>query len=145
MASGFNIEIKGLKETLTKLTKEEVKMENALDFAIGIGVDQMATEAKNKVVVDTGRLRASITANKVRKFFYELVAQVNYAAYVEFGTGKYYLNHGGQWDVLASKFKGKGKRQVNLLPRPYLYPSVNKVLPIIEQDLKDIADKKIVI
>ncbi len=143
MASGFNIEIKGLKETLTKLTKEEVKLENALDFAIGIGVDQMATEAKNKVVVDTGRLRASITSNKQKKFYYELVAQADYAAYVEFGTGKYYINHGGQWDVLASKFKGKGKRQVNLQPRPYLYPSVNHVLPIIEQDLQDIANKKI--
>jgi hypothetical protein len=143
VASGFNIEIKGLKETLTKLNKEEVKVETALDFAIGIGVDQMATEAKNKVVVDTGRLRASISSNKLKKFFYELVAQVDYAAYVEFGTGKYYLNHGGQWDVLASKFKGKGKREVNLQARPYIYPSVNHVLPIIEKDLQDIADKKI--
>ena len=143
MASGFNIEIKGLKETLTKLNKEEVKVENALDFAIGIGVDQMATEAKNKVVVDTGRLRASISSNKVKKFFYELAAQVKYAAYVEFGTGKYYINYGGEWNVLASQFKGKGKKEVNLLPRPYLYPSVNHVLPIIEKDLQDIADKKI--
>ena len=143
MASGFNIEIKGLKETLTKLNKEEVKVENALDFAIGIGVDQMATEAKNKVVVDTGRLRASISANKVKKFFYELVAQVNYAAYVEFGTGKYYIDYGGQWSVLASKFEGKGKKQVNLQARPYIYPSVTHVLPIIEQDLQDIANKKI--
>jgi len=143
VASGFNIEIKGLKETLTKLNKEEVKVENALDFAIGIGVDQMATEAKNKVVVDTGRLRASISANKVKKFFYELVAQVNYAAYVEFGTGKYYIDYGGQWSVLASKFKGKGKKQVNLQARPYIYPSVTHVLPIIEQDLQDIANKKI--
>lgn len=142
MAKGFKIEVKGLKETIDKLGDESEEIKKRVDFAIGIGVESMATEAKNRVPVDTGRLKNSISAAKKGEFSYTLVAQAKYAPYIEFGTGNLYVSTGDAvWDDLAIQFKGKGIKQVNLPPRPYLRPSVQRLLPIVLNDVQDILNQ----
>jgi phage gpG-like protein len=90
----------------------------------------MARNAKNIVVVDTGRLKGSISLRKKEFMNYELVAQTNYAAYIEFGTGaNYQVPEYKEWEAIAAKFKGKGIRQVNIMPRPFMRPSILKYWP----------------
>lgn len=143
MARGFTIKVNGLKETLAKLKDEGDVIKKQVDFAIGVNVEAMASEAKNRVVVDNSRLKNSISASKLKPYFYELVAQVNYAAYVEFGTGNLFVQLPEQyWNDLAAQFKARPrKRLVNLPPRPYLRPSVNRITPIMLQDIEQILDK----
>lgn len=86
--------------------------------------DSIVTDAKQRVVVDLGQLRQSIGNTKAsignnRSFIF---ASAPYAAYVEFGTGGLVDVPRGFEDI-AIKFKGKGIRQINLRPRPYLIPS----------------------
>lgn len=158
MAKGFNIQLKGLKETIKKLEAEADERLDMIDFAIGAGVEAMATEAKQRVPVGQygtvttaqgteqvkvgGRLKTSISAAEVEKYNYELVAEANYAAYVEFGTGTGFVELPEQeWMELAAQFKGAGKRQVNLPARPYLRPSVNRITPIMLKDIQDIINE----
>ena len=143
MAKGFTLNVIGLKETIDKLGKEGDDIKKQIDFAIGINVDAMATESKNKVPVDTGRLKNSISSSKLKPYFYELVAQSNYAAYVEFGTGNLFVQLPEQyWNDLAKQFKANPqKKLVNLPPRPYLRPSVNRITPIMYKDVENIVNK----
>jgi len=147
MAKGVTIKINGLRETLAKLKDEGDGVKKQVDFAIGVNVEAMASEAKNRVKVNTGRLKNSISASKLKDFTYELVAQVNYAAYVEFGTGNLFVQlPEAYWNDLAEQFKARPrKRLVNLPPRPYLRPSVNRITPIMLQDIEQILDKNKVI
>jgi len=143
MARGFTINIKGLKETLAKLEQEGDDLKKQIDFAIAINSEAMASEAKQRVPVDTGRLKNSISASKLKPYLYEVVAQVDYAAYVEFGTGNLFVQLPEQyWNDLASQFKASPrKRLVNLPARPYLRPSVNRITPIMLQDIEQLLDK----
>ena len=143
MAKGFTLNVIGLKETIDKLGKEGDDIKKQIDFAIGINVDAMATESKNKVPVDTGRLKNSISSSKLKPYFYELVAQSNYAAYVEFGTGNLFVQLPEQyWNDLAKQFKANPqKKLVNLPPRPYLRPSVIRITPIMYKDVENIVNK----
>lgn len=148
MAQGFTITITGIEDTLKKLGSEKDKYQDAFDFAFAANTQAMANEAKNRVAVDTGRLKNSITAKKNADLNYEIVAQTKYAPYIEFGTGKYASSYvptiEKEWQELAIKFRSSsGKKTNNLIERPYLRPSVLRILPILNKDLQDIADKKV--
>jgi len=120
VASGFNLNINDsrFKEMLNEYKKTVNEVSAMMDQEIAAHGELMATSAKNMVPVKDGRLKNSISLKKEQFLSYELVAQANYAAYVEFGTGKYFISNGEPWDSVASKFKGKGIKQVNLLARP---------------------------
>lgn len=98
--------------------------------------DDMVTDAKTKAPVDFGQLRLSIghtTARVgfVKSFFF---ANAPYAAYVEFGTGgKVSIPKG--FESLASPFKGKGIRQINIRPQPFFIPAYLQNVPIYEKKL----------
>lgn len=143
MAKGFTIEFKGLKETIDKLGDAGDEIKKMVDFSIGINTDAMATEAKQRAPVDTGRLRSSISSNKLADYQYELVAGVDYAAYLEFGTGDYAATYvksiEPEWEKLAAQFIKTGNGKIK--ERPYLYPSYKRILPILYKDLEQIVDK----
>jgi hypothetical protein len=127
MAKGFNIEVsdRAINNILKKYKTlvNDAAIEIDLELA-GYG-EQMARNAKNIVVVDTGRLKGSISLRKKEFMNYELVAQTNYAAYIEFGTGaNYQVPEYKEWEAIAAKFKGRGIKQVNIMPRPFMRPSI---------------------
>lgn len=104
--------------------------------------DNIVTMAKQKVVVDLGQLRQSIghtnaTVGNNRSFIY---ANTPYAAFVEFGTGGL-VNVPKGFEEIAIKFKGRGIKQVNLRPRPYLIPSYLMGLSQYGKSLVKMADK----
>lgn len=83
-------------------------------------ITDIEAEASARVPVDTGFLRSKING-EVKGL--EGVVRVNatYAPFVEFGTGGLVDVPAGLEDY-AIKWKGAGVKQINLTPRPYLYP-----------------------
>jgi len=142
--SGFNLNINDarFREMLNEYKKTVNEVSAMMDMQIAAHGELMATSAKNMCVVDTGRLRSSISLKKEQFLSYELVAQANYAAYVEFGTGKGFVPNGEPWDGVASKFKGKGIKEVNLLARPYMRPSILAYMPSLTKSIENIINEK---
>lgn len=93
--------------------------EDELKAIIEDTAQNIETEAVSKAPVDTGILRSSINA-QVKDLDAVIGTPVKYAPFMEFGTG-------GLVDVpeglesYANKYKGKGVKQVNLPPRPFLF------------------------
>ena len=142
--SGFSLNINDarFREMLNEYKKTVNDLSIMMDQEIAAHGELMATSAKGKSPVDTGRLRASIYLKKQEFMSYQLIADTNYAAYVEFGTGKGFMPNGEPWDSIASKFKGKGIKQVNLLPRPYMRPSVLAYIPSLTKSIYNLINEK---
>jgi hypothetical protein len=145
VAKGFTISFEGLEETIKELKTTVADIEEKVDFAFGVNVEAMATEAKNRTPVDMGRLRTSISANKQAKYQYELVAGVFYAPYIEFGTGKYAATYvksiDPEWQRLALQFYVNG--QGTIPERPFLYPAYKRIFPILVKDIQNLVNKDV--
>lgn len=146
MARPFKLEVNdaAFNRLLNRYKQKITTTAALLDKELAATGELMATSAKNMVVVDTGRLRNSISLKKDQFLSYYLVAQTNYAAYVEFGTGTGFIPpENPEWTKLASQFKGAGVKQVNLLPRPYMRPSILAYYPKFKEEaIKIIRSKK---
>jgi hypothetical protein len=104
--SGFNVQLAGLQTTLNRLKKAADEVTIEVDAAIGGGMQDMSKSAKRLAPVDSGFLKDSISAKRVEILSWELVAQSDYAAYIEFGT-KGYVKVPGELQAYAAKFRGK--------------------------------------
>lgn len=145
MAKGINIQVSdaAFQRLLNRYKEKVTKSAALIDRELAATGELMATSAKNMVAVDTGRLRNSISLKKDQFLSYYLVAQTNYAAYVEFGTGNGFIPpETKEWSELASKFKGKGIRQVNLPARPYMRPSILAYYPKFKEEAIKIIRSK---
>lgn len=115
---------------------------------------EVENKAKSRVAVDTTALRTSIRASKLSNGSSIIKAGlanvsnskghlINYAAFVEFGTGKaastnYKILDNASLTVYAGEFKGKGLRKVERTPRPYLFNSIDELLPQMIERIKKI-------
>ena len=131
-------EIKGLNKLLKKfetLDKEIIK--NVKDTIEGAAQD-IEVEAKVAAPVDFGKLRQGIKAQPIagKEMGYRVVAKEKYSAFMEFGTGGR-VKVPTELKEVAIQFKGKGIREVNIQPRPFLYPAFVKHRKILIKDLKD--------
>ena len=124
--------IKGLNKVLKKLEKfgDEAKVlieDELLETATEIRTQARFSAPVNKIVGMGGDLRQSIVVEKETDLSYKIVVGVKYAPYVEFGTGTKvnleYLVKSGMPKDYAMQFKGKGIKQVNINPQPYLFPA----------------------
>jgi HK97 gp10 family phage protein len=103
--------------------------------------NNMVTDAKLKAPVDLNQLRLSIGKTTARigynkSFFF---ANAPYSAYVEFGTGgKVRIPKG--FEELASKYKGKGIREVNINPQPFFIPAYLQNIPIYVKRLTKVLE-----
>jgi len=73
-------------------------------------------------VVDSGLKNSIHYMSQDRGLTGVVYAWKEYAPYVEFGTG-FLVTVPSELKDYAMQFKGAGIRQVNLRPRPYLYPA----------------------
>lgn len=113
--------------------------------------DSIVGDAKQRAPVDLGQLRQSIgnTTASVGNNRSLIFANAPYAAYVEFGTGGAVSIPKG-FDQLAIKFKGKGIKQINLRPQPYLIPAYligvagygKKLISVLQNEAKKYNAKK---
>jgi hypothetical protein len=145
MSKGINIEVSDAAfQRLLNRYKNKINGNAALiDRELAANGELMATSAKNMVAVDTGRLRNSISLKKDQFLSYYLVAQTNYAAYVEFGTGTGFIPpEKTEWANIAAQFKGRGIKQVNLPARPYMRPSILAYYPKFKEEAIKIIRSK---
>ena len=135
-------EIKGLNKLLKKfetLDKEIIK--NVKDTIEGAAQD-IEVDAKVAAPVFNGTsggdLRLGIKAQPIagKEMGYRVVAKEKYSAFMEFGTGGR-VKVPTELKEVAIQFKGKGIREVNIQPRPFLYPAFVKNRKILIKDLKD--------
>jgi len=99
--------------------------------------------AKQLTPVDTGRLRASIqTFVGEDGLSFDIGTKVNYAIYVEFGTGKYAANGDGRKTPWAYKDgNGHWHRTSGNPAQPFLHPAFEAELPKFKRRLKDVMSR----
>ncbi len=148
-----NGNINGVSNLLKKLDALDVDSKKVLRQSIGKNIKMVQGEAKLLCPTDTGGLRNSIITN-VKETDKAITATVStnmeYAPYVEFGTGKKGENSGGdkypgslsyKQDKWRVNIPDVGIRWIEGQPaQPYLYPSLknneDKVIKNIKEDLK---------
>ena len=79
----------GLQELQRKLnTIKNLEKDPRIDKALGRGASRMQGQVKLLTPVDTGNLRNKIILNHVKMMEYSIETNVEYAIFVEFGTGR---------------------------------------------------------
>ena len=116
------------------LTSNRELIESATAEAIQTALEAVGTQAVAHAVaeitaqgaVDTGRLRNSITKAVEDQTVY-VGTNVEYAPYVEFGTG-IYVSGGRQTPWSYQDSKGNWHKTRGMKPRPFLRPAFEKNL-----------------
>lgn len=137
--------LKGLRDLLTKLDGMSQSVKEEVADTIEMTAKEIERQAIRRAPIDTGKLRQSIQAVKIDELTYEVQANATglapYAPYVEFGTGGL-VNVPPELQEMASKFRGRGIRKVNLRPRPYLYPALVANRSRLLEDLEEILERE---
>lgn len=117
------------------------KLKSDLTLAVFTATTNAEGKAKNRVPVDTGKLKQSIYHKMdYSKAIGEVGATEDYAPYIEFGTGGNVAIPNG-FDELAGKFKGKGKLKINRKPQPFLIPAFLEETQNLKTETKRIVEK----
>ena len=145
MAKALSINIQGLRQTLFDLEKKADARLKEIDMEMAAGVEQMATTAKSIFSSNNTEIRNSIRAVKNRPYQYELAAGYGndpMAAYIEFGTGKYFPQYPGkeaEWQALAREYYVNGEGWMR--PAPYFYPSVMTGIVTLQSNIKQVLTR----
>ena len=135
----FKLTMHGNKALLKGLEKISEKVRQGVEDEIEASAYEIHNKAVSRVPVDTGFLKNSLNV-QTQGMTAQVEATVKYAPFVEFGTGALVNVPAGLEDY-AAQFKGKGVRQVNLPPRPFLFNSFAeerpKLVKNIQRVLKD--------
>jgi len=120
MSKGLDIELKGVDELLRKLRERGENMSDIVDKEMTRATLDINAAQRRNTPVDTGRLRMGNMFDVSRKLDKELFNGVEYAPYVEFGTGGL-VNVPPGLEEIAIQFKGAGVRKVNLPAQPFFF------------------------
>lgn len=137
----MNVDFKGnIAEELRKY--RDVKVAEIKDV-INESALMIESGAKQLAPVDTGRLRSSIqTFVSDDGLSYNIGTKVNYAVYVEFGTGKYAAKGDGrQTPWVYRDRKGRFHRTSGSPPQPFLHPAFEGEVPKFRRRLREVLSK----
>lgn len=139
------MEIKGLSSVLSDLRKYGKEAEKDIEGITEQVARKIEGYAKSEAnnYTDTGKLGQSIKAVKETPLNWTIEAGgtlAPYAPFVEFGTGGL-VDVPQELQEQAIKFKGKGIKQINLRPRPFLYPALIRGRQEYLDKLKKVLDK----
>lgn len=133
----MSIEFRGLEEVLDSLDSlaDTTNIEDGLKKACML----VERSAKQKAPKGTGELRRSITS-KVENLEGVVFTPLEYAPYVEYGTGLFAEN-GGRQDVPWNYKDDKGEwhSTSGMPPQPYMRPALNEnredIIRVIKESL----------
>lgn len=119
----MSIEIQGLNEVLQSL---EITDPRKIELALGKACALVERAAKQKAPKDTGELRRSISS-KVENGIGEVFTPLEYAPYVEFGTGLF-AESGGRSDVpwCYQDDSGEWHSTSGQHPQPFMRPALDE-------------------
>lgn len=132
-----DIRFEGLEEVLDSI--ENLADVSALDAALGKAAAIVEASAKQKAPKGNGELRRSITS-KVEDFKGIIYTPLEYAPYVEYGTGLFAEN-GGRTDVpwVYKDDEGNWHSTSGMKPHPYLRPALEenreKIIEILKEGI----------
>lgn len=138
------IQVEGIDKAIELIT--ELADMSKIEKAVGKGCAQVEREAKKKAPKKTGELRRSIQS-KVETTGENVVGTVfsplEYAPYVEYGTGLFAENGGRQDVPWAFKDEKTGELvwTSGQHPHPYLRPALNENREKIKQIIKEALTK----
>ena len=136
----IGIRLHGMKELQNAIKRKEKALVSGVDLEMAASVAEINRNQKALAPVDFGFLRSSLQSYKLAPLDYVITSEgagSSYAPYQEFGTGGLVsIPNGLQGE--ASKWKGKGKRQVNMRAQPFFYPPFFAERPKLIQRIKDI-------
>ncbi|QMW05332.1 HK97-gp10 family putative phage morphogenesis protein [Spirosoma foliorum] len=119
----MSVRIRGFNELERFLLNLAPRTKRECQIATEASIREMQADAMQHAPVDTGKLRQSITFEITKGgLAASLSANVEYWAYVEFGTGGLVEVPEG-FEELAGPYKGKGKRTINRAAQPFLIPA----------------------
>ena len=131
---------------ITGLTELTQKLDSLLDINDGMKKCCALVErsAKEKVPVQTGELRRSITS-KVENNGLEVIGTIytplEYAPYIEYGTGLFAANGGRPTPWCYQDDKGEWHTTSGQPPQPYMRPALNEnrttILEILGGSIND--------
>ena len=132
--------IKGLDKLFKDLSKLGGDVDKKVAIITRSNAQEIVVDARQRAPIDLGKLRQGINSEKDKNTFnYKIFAREKYSAYMEFGTGGM-VKVPNELKEVAIQFKGKGVKEINLQPRPYLYPSFVKGRQQYLEDLKALLD-----
>lgn len=124
-----------------KITDNSGEFQTAMKEQIQKALERCGLQAENFAKdlcpVDTGNLRNSIT-HAVNENSCEVGSAVNYAAYVELGTGQHASTGGGRSDAWAFQdAQGEWHMTTGNVPQPFLKPAVAEHADLYRQIVQD--------
>lgn len=136
----MNVDIKGVDELIVKLNN--MADESKIQQQLGIACALVERSAKMKAPKDTGALRRSITS-KVEGLTGTVFTPLEYAPYVEYGTGLFAENGAGRKDVPWNYQDDKGEWHSTRgqKPQPFMRPALNENRTEITRIIKEGLDK----
>jgi HK97 gp10 family phage protein len=142
----IRFKIEGMKEAVRDLKDWEVEKIRQSRLQIERSAINIEREAKNACPVDFGILRSSIAktvdaSDSGRILSAEVGTNVEYAPFVEFGTGSGVSVPAGQ-EEFAMQFKGKTGRKRNYPARPFLFPAWEQERPKFVKSMEAILAKR---
>ena len=132
----IRLEVKNAKALRAALNKYKNDAVKEFDSITKLSAQEIEGVAKRLSPIDDGTLRQSIKTEKEYKLSYKVTAYAKYSAFQEFGTGGL-VNIPDGWERMAAKFKGKGVKQVNIKPHPFMYPAFKIGSKLYNKYLKD--------
>lgn len=136
----MNVEVKGVDKLIVKL--QNMADESKIQQQLGLACALVERSAKMKAPKDTGALRRSITS-KVDGLTGIVFTPLEYAPYVECGTGLFAENGAGRKDVPWNYQDDKGEWHSTRgqKPQPFIRPALNENRTEIIRIIKEGLDK----
>lgn len=134
--------IKGLDKLLAQLNDLPVQLENKIEAIIQDNSLQLVRSAKRFAPVDTGELRQSINAARKGELNWRVYVSAKHGPFIEFGTGGL-VRVPPELIDLALQFKGRGVKEINIRPQPFLYPAFELQRDLYIADLRNLLNTEI--
>jgi len=123
MSKGLDIELQGVDALLKRMQDRSDNMAKIIDKTMSDNIANINEQQKKNcaaVAYDTGTLVAGNEMWRDGQMKFVLRNDIEYAPYVEFGTGGMVRVPPGLEEI-AIQFKGLGIKEVNLPARPFFF------------------------
>lgn len=133
-----NVRITGLERVMQVFDIYRNEKPKQIKRQTKISGQNIAAKAKRNAPLDTGDLKRSIISVETNGGYgNEITANMDYAPFVEFGTGSQVDVPDGFAD-LAIQFKGKGIKKINRKAQPFLIPAFLEEVPKFKNEIEKI-------
>jgi hypothetical protein len=134
----LTISARGANLAIAKFKNNAITTVSDIDKILEKNVQEAVNDAKAILPAQYGDLAASISYRKVDVNLYEMIANKDYAAYVEFGTGdfaeSYVPSLEPEWQKLAESYIVTGDGTTP--EKPYFYKAVTNMWPKMIEELQ---------